>query len=319
MSRLRPRRAAAAGALAAAVLAGSAACGGGSPTANGSRASAASTPTGTEAPAGTAAPTATSSPAAARAGGLPTPAHVVVVVFENKNVADVIGSADAPYLNELAGHGASLTEAFGVTHPSQPNYLALFSGSTQGVTDDSCPQSFSTPNLAEQLRAAKRSFTGYSEGLPSAGYTGCRAGQYARKHNPWADFPALPASVNQPLTALPKDFSALPTVAFIIPDLCGDMHNCTVAQGDAWARAHLSAYVAWARTHDSLLIVTFDEDDGSADNHIPALLVGPMVRPGRTVQRVDHYGLLRTIEDMYGLPPLGEAASARPLTGIWTG
>jgi acid phosphatase len=228
-----------------------------------------------------------------------------VVVFENKDAGSVLGAADAPYLNELAGAGASLTDSHGVAHPSQPNYLALFSGSTQGVTDDSCPQSFSGPNLAGQLRAAGRSFTGYSEGLPSAGYTGCRAGGYARKHNPWVDFPALPASVNQPLSALPQDYAALPTVAFVVPDLCSDMHNCDVSTGDAWARAHLAGYVAWARTHDSLLVVTFDEDEGSSGNHIATFLVGPMVRRGASAQRTDHYGLLRTIEDMYGLPPAG--------------
>jgi acid phosphatase len=250
---------------------------------------------------------------------VPSPAHVVVVLFENKDAGAVLGASDAPYLNQLAGEGATLTDAHGVAHPSQPNYLALFSGSTQGVTDDSCPQSFTAPNLAEQLRAAGRSFTGYSEGLPSPGYTGCRIGRYARKHNPWVDFPALPASVNQPLSALPHDYSALPTVAFVVPDLCSDMHSCPVATGDEWARAHLASYAAWARTHDSLLVVTFDEDEGSSANHIPTFLLGPMVRRGASAQRVDHYGLLRTIEDMYRLAPLGEAARARPLTGIWTG
>jgi acid phosphatase len=243
----------------------------------------------------------------------------VVAVFENEDAPDVVGSGRAPYLTSLARSGAWFTNAHGETHPSQPNYLALFSGSTQGVTDDSCPQTFSTPNLAGQLRAAGRSFTGYSEGLPAAGYTGCRTGGYARKHNPWVDFPALPASVNQPLSALPRDLAQLPTVAFVVPDLCSDMHSCPVATGDAWARAHLSGYVAWARTHDSLLVVTFDEDEGTAANHIPTFLVGPMVRPGTTsAQRIDHYDVLRTLEDMYGLAPLGSAATAQPLTGIWT-
>jgi acid phosphatase len=242
----------------------------------------------------------------------------VVVVFENKDAGAVVGSTEAPYLDGLAAQGAAFTDAHGVTHPSQPNYLALFSGSTQGVTDDSCPRTFSGPNLAGQLRAAGRSFTGFSEGLPAAGFTGCGAGEYARKHNPWVDFPALPASVNQPLSALPSDLAQLPTVAFVVPDLCSDMHSCPVATGDAWARAHLSGYVAWARTHDSLLVVTFDEDEGTAANHIPTFLVGPMVRPGTSGQRIDHYALLRTLEDMYGLAPLGSAATAAPLTGIWS-
>ena len=304
-----PTRRLAAAALLAALLGCVAACGDG-----GGRAPAAAPP-----PASAASPaTSSASTGAAPSGGLPSPAHVVVVVFENKD-AGAVSPSDAPYLTGLAAQGAAFTDAHGVTHPSQPNYLALFSGSTQGVTDDSCPQSFSGPNLAGQLLAAGRSFTGYSEGLPAPGFTGCRAGGYARKHNPWVDFPALPPSVNQPLSALPHDLARLPTVAFVVPDLCSDMHSCPVATGDAWARAHLSGYVAWARAHDGLLVVTFDEDEGTAANHIPTFLVGPMVRAGTSAQRIDHYDVLRTLEDMYGLAPLGSAATARPLTGIWAG
>jgi acid phosphatase len=243
---------------------------------------------------------------------------VLVVVFENHALDSVLGSPDAPYLTALAASGATLTDAHGVRHPSQPNYLALFSGSTQGVTDDSCPLSFSTPNLGSQLLAAGQTFAGYSEGLPAVGAPVCSAGRYARKHNPWADFPALPAAVNQPLSALPTDFASLPTVAFVVPNLCSDMHDCSVATGDAWAKAHLEAYVSWARTHDSLLVVTFDEDDNSAANHIATFLVGPMVRVGTSTQRTDHYRVLRTIEAMYGLEPLGSAADTTPLAGIWT-
>jgi hypothetical protein len=258
-----------------------------------------------------------SSGSAGPAAAVPTPDHVVVVVFENKDARSVIGAGTAPYLNGLAATGTTLRNAHGVDHPSQPNYLALFSGSTQGVTDDSCPRTFRSENLAGQLRAAGKSFVGYSEDLPRAGYTGCTTGNYARKHNPWVDFPALPESVNQPFSAFPTDYATLPTIAFVVPDLCNDMHDCPVSTGDAWARQHLDGYVSWARTHNSLLVVTFDEDEGTAANTIPTFIVGPMVRSGTTDQPVDHYGLLRTLEDMYGLSPLGQAASATPLTGIW--
>jgi acid phosphatase len=249
---------------------------------------------------------------------VPTPEHVLVVVFENEDAAAVVGAPDAPYLTSLAATGATFTDSHGVTHPSQPNYLALFSGSTQGITDDSCPHSFDTPNLAGQLRDTGHSFVGYSEDLPAAGDASCKAGRYARKHNPWVDFPALPAEVNQPYAALPADFADLPTVSFVVPNLCNDMHDCGVAAGDAWAEQHLPAYVDWARTHDSLLVVTFDENSGSPGNLIPTFLVGPMVARGTTAQRIDHYSVLRTLEDMYGLPPLGEAASRDPIGGIWT-
>jgi hypothetical protein len=301
-------------ALALGLLAG---CSSGT-TDNGSAATGAAG-TGTTSATSSAAPSSAASGGAATSGGLPKPDHVVVVVFENKDTGHVVGAADAPYLTGLAGSGATFTDAHGVAHPSQPNYLALFSGSTHGVTSDACPQSFPGGNLAAQLQEAGRTFVGYSEDLPQAGYKGCQTAGYARKHNPWADYPALPTSVNQPYSAFPADLSTLPTVSFVVPNLCDDMHDCSVGQGDAWARTHLAAYVAWARTHDSLLVVTFDEDEGTSANHIATFLVGPMVRAGATSdQRIDHYSVLRTLEDMYRLPPLGQAATAAPITGVWT-
>ena len=254
---------------------------------------------------------------AAPGEAVPTPDHVLVVVFENEDAENVVGGPDAPYLTSLARTGASFTNAHGETHPSQPNYLALFSGSTHGVVDNTCPLDLSGPNLASQLRDAGESFIGYSEGLPGVGYPGCQAGLYARKHNPWVNFTDLPESVNQPFSALPADFDDLPTVAVVVPDLCNDMHDCGVAAGDQWARDHLSGYVAWAQQNDSLLVVTFDEDNGSKANHIATVLVGPMVRPCASDQAIDHYSLLRTLEDMYGLDPLGRAADAAPVRGIW--
>jgi phosphatidylinositol-3-phosphatase len=265
---------------------------------------------------GTAAPGSSTVPSAP--GAVPAPAHVLVVVFENEDAESVVGAPDAPYLTSLAGQSASFTDAHGETHPSQPNYLALFSGSTHGVTDDSCPQRLHGANLAGQLLAAGRTFAGYSEGLPHAGFTGCSSGDYARKHNPWVNFPDLPPSVNQPLSALPRDPADLPTVAFVVPDLCNDMHDCGVEAGDEWARDHLAPYLAWAQRNDSLLVVTFDEDEGSSGNHIATILAGPMVRPGEYDQRIDHYSLLRTMEEMYGLAPLGAAADRAPITGVWS-
>jgi hypothetical protein len=119
---------------------------------------------------------------------VPRPDHTVVVVMENHSYSDIIGdTADAPCLNSLAGQGTNFTNSFAVAHPSQPNYLALFSGSTQGMTDDTCPQSFSGANLGSEVLAAGNTFADYSEPMPSQGYTGCSYGAYARKHNPWSD------------------------------------------------------------------------------------------------------------------------------------
>lgn len=241
----------------------------------------------------------------------------MVVVEENHAQSQIIGDPSAPYFNALAREGVQLTDAHGITHPSQPNYLALFSGSTQGVTDDSCPQRFTADNLAAQLSRAGQSFVGYAEGLPATGSTACSAGSYARKHAPWTDFAGLPASVDQPLSAFPSDYRQLPKVAFVIPDLDNDMHDGTVAAADTWLRTHLGGYADWARSNDSLLVVTWDEDDGTSNNHIPGILAGAHVRPDDYAGRVDHYTVLRTIEAACGLPALGNAADRAPLTGIW--
>lgn len=260
------------------------------------------------------------SPVPSAPGAVPHPDHVLLVVFENKAYQQVIGTAAAPYLTSLAHTGANFVDAHGERHPSQPDYIALLSGSTHGVTDDSCPQNFGDqPNLARQLIDSGRSFAGYSEDLPRVGFTGCSSdGRYARKHNPWVDFANIPASANQPLSGLPADFTLLPTVAVVIPNLCNDMHDCPVATGDTWAHDHLAGYLDWARSHNSLLIVTFDEDNDTPANHIPTVFAGPMVRPGDVANRIDHYSILRTIDDMYALAPLGAAAASPAITGIWT-
>ena len=248
---------------------------------------------------------------------IPRPAHIVLVVLENHAQQQIIGNSNASYLNALRGGGAYFSQSYGVTHPSEPNYLALFSGSPQGITDDSCPHTFAANNLGQQLIAAGLSFGGYSEGLPALGSTVCASGRYARKHNPWVNFSDLPSSVNRPSTAFPSDYTRLPTVSWVIPNLCNDMHDCSVATGDAWIQHHLGAYAQWARTHDSLLIVTFDEDDHSSANKIATIFYGQHAKPGTYPERVTHYGVLRTIEDMYGLAKVGSAASATPITDTW--
>ncbi len=237
--------------------------------------------------------------------------------MENRSYSDVIGNPQAPYLNSLAAAGASFTQSFAITHPSEPNYLALFSGSTQGVTDDSCPHTFGAPNLGGELIAAGRTFAGYAQGLPAPGYTGCSSGSYARKHCPWIDFTGVPASASLPFTAFPRDYTRLPNVAFAIPDLDHDMHDGSIAEADSWLRDQLGGYVQWASTHRSVLIVTWDEDDFSAGNQIPTIIVGARVRPGRYAERIDHYRMLRTIEDAFGLPHAGASATAAPITDIW--
>lgn len=249
---------------------------------------------------------------------IPMASHVVVVIEENHSYSEIMGSAQAPYINTLASEGAILTNSYGVAHPSEPNYLALFSGSTQGVTSDNCPLTFSSASLESQLRAASKTFKGYSEELPSVGSMVCTYNEYARKHVPWTDFSADKTTDNLPFSDFPSSkLATLPTVSFVIPDLMDDMHDGSIQQGDAWLQQHLLNYVTWARNNNSLLILTFDEDDGTASNHILTLFVGPMVKPGKYTQTVNHYNVLRTLEQMYKLPYLGKAGSATPITNIW--
>ena len=246
------------------------------------------------------------------------PDHIVVVILENKHRSSVIGSAQAPYLNKLAARGASMTHSYGVTHPSQPNYLALFSGSTQGVAGNACPQHFrKADNLGRQLRKSGRSFIGYAESLPRTGFRGCGSGQYLRKHNPWVNFGTLPARTNRPFSAFPRDYRKLPTVAFVSPNMCNDMHDCSIRTGDRWMKKHLGRYARWAPRHNSLLIVTFDENAGGTAHSIPTIIVGANVHRGVYPERLNHYKMLRTIEDIYGLPALGRAKAASPLSTIW--
>lgn len=252
------------------------------------------------------------------AATVPTPEHVVVAIFENKGYDTVMGNSNAPYLNGLAAQGANMTDSHGVAHPSQPNYLALFSGSTQGVTDDSCPHTFGGDNLGAQLLAAGDTYDSYAEDLPSTGSTVCTSGDYARKHAPWVNFSTVPASTQLTYDAFPSDYSTLPQVSFVIPNLCDDMHDCSVATGDSWAQANLDGYAQWAKTHNSVLIITFDEDEGTSVNQIPTIIVGQHVTPGTYGENIDHYTMLRTLEDMYGLPALGTAASRQPITDIWS-
>jgi len=153
--------------------------------------------------------------------------------------------------------------------------------------------------------------------LPSAGSKVCTSGEYARKHVPWTDFSDLSSTVNQPFTAFPANYANLPKVSFVIPDLLHDMHDGTIQQGDAWLNQHLSGYVNWAKTNNSLLIVTWDEDDGSAGKHITSVFVGPMVKPGKYSEKISHYNVLRTLEAIYGVPYLGKAASVTTITDVW--
>jgi hypothetical protein len=266
--------------------------------------------------------------------------HVIIIMEENHGFNELIGSANAPYMNELAKQGALFTQSHGIAHPSQPNYLALYSGGTQGVLDDACLQQttpYTTPNLGASLISHGFSFKGYAQTMPSEGFLDCvytksasTAGYlYARKHAPWVNWQGtkannIPASCSQPMTAFPSDFTKLPTLSFVIPDMDYDMHNigapgdaAAIQRGDKWLKENIDAYVQWAKTHNSLLIVTFDEDDYKTMNQIPTMFIGANVTPGKYDEKIDHYNLLHTLEAMYGLPTIAADAQAAVITDVW--
>ena len=273
---------------------------------------------------------------------LPAPAHIVIVIEENKSFGNVIGSSKAPFINNLASRGASLTKFFASHHPSQPNYIDFFAGDTLGVCKDECPIGpFTSQNLGAALVGAGKSFAGFAENLPASGArTTCNDAKFAPKHCPWVDFTNVPASSSQDFSQFPHDaagFAALPDVSFVIPNLSDDMHNgssvaAEVGAGDTWLKTNLSAYADWAELNNSLLIVTWDEDSSSYTTHcpgtvitttppknrIPTIVMGQPVAPGTTSSTTyTHHDLLRTLLDIYGIAPFGGAATAKDITDIW--
>ena len=253
--------------------------------------------------------------------------HVLVVVMENKDQASVLGSEQAPRFNSLAARYAVLSGYRGVVHPSLPNYLALVSGSTQGIQDDCTSCVVSARNLADTLERSGRSWKTYAEGLPRPGFTGAFSGRYAKKHDPFlyfSDVLAKPARRRRvvPLKQLARDLAAnrLPSFSLVVPDLCHDMHDCSVSTGDAWLGGFLKPLLASPKLAHSVVFVVFDEpgEASAPTDKVPALALGPLVVPGSvSSNRTSHYGLLRTIEDAWRLPRLGKSAGARAITGIW--
>ena len=241
--------------------------------------------------------------ACAASNDLPLIDHIVVVVLENHSFEQIVNPHRAPFIHHLATDGALFVNSFAVSHPSQPNYFALFSGSTQGTTDNE-DHTFDEPTLAGALNGAGKSFVGYVEtGSP-------------RKHNPWESFVNARATERN-FSEFPREFTQLPTISFVIPSLNHDMHDGSVRMGDNWLRFRFNRYAEWAKTHNSLLIITFDEDDNSAKNHIPTVIYGAHVRPGEYAEYISHYSVLSTLLALYGLTAFAEAATAAPIVSIW--
>jgi len=254
--------------------------------------------------------------------------HVVFVAEENHGFGQIIGSSSAPYINgTLVPGGALFTGFHAIGHPSFPNYIAMFCGSVLNPGTDNCPppgSPYNVPNLYSSIAGVGKTFGGYMQSWPGTP-TACGPSPYLGRHvfHPW--FTGVPAAVSHNFTAFPQTaagWAALPTISFVSPDVDHDMHSSSIAgdvvrRGDDWLAANLDGYAQWAKLNNSLLIVWWDEDFGSADNP-PLIFYGANVKPGRYGESINHYNILRTLVDMYGGARPGNAATAVPITDVWT-
>jgi acid phosphatase len=262
-------------------------------------------------------------------GSVPTFDHIFVIVLENHWYPQIIGNtAEAPYLNQLAGQYGLATHYFALTHPSLPNYLALIGGDTFGITTDCMDCFLSAPNLAaDRVAPSGRTWRAYLESLPSPCFLG-DAYPYVQRHQPFIYFDDI-RTTGQCSNVVPlSDFAAdlasagtTPSFAWITPNLCHDMHDCSIATGDAWLQDTVSSILsspAYA-TQQSLVVITWDEDDYAHDNQVATLVIAKSVPPGfRSGVRYDHYSLLKTIEQAWGLAPLtANDGNASPMSDFF--
>ncbi|MDE3093923.1 MAG: hypothetical protein KGJ47_09105 [Acidobacteriota bacterium] len=242
--------------------------------------------------------------------------HVVWILLENEGYG-VIGSSSAPYLNSLSDHCGLATNDFATNHPSLPNYIALTSGSAQGIVDDNEPSShpLRVPSIFSQLKANWRT---YAESMPTA-CDRVTSGTYAARHNPAVYYTNLANCAGRDVALRsPLDLSAAFTM--IVPNVCNDMHSCPVATGDAWLKKYVAQILSSPqyRSRSLALFITFDESTQSSSNQIPTVVVAPSVPAGiRVATHFTHYSLLRTTETLLHLPLLGAARTATSMLGAF--
>jgi phosphatidylinositol-3-phosphatase len=263
--------------------------------------------------------------------GLPDFDHVYVIVMENREYGQIVGQGTAPYLNSLVAKYGLATDFYGVTHPSQPNYIALTSGGLQGTTSDGT-YNLSVPNLFDQVEASGRTWRVYEQDYPGGCFKGGErsggvdgpgsAGEYARKHNPAISYTSIssdPARCAH-ITGLAGFDPAAADFEFIAPNQTNDMHSSWTSSGDAFLAAFVPAITGSPAFVNSVLFITWDEGTSSAHGggHIATIVVSPGMTPGaRFTATANHYSILRTIELAWGLPLLGEAANAPTLVFPW--
>ena len=249
--------------------------------------------------------------------------HVIVIVMENREYGDIIDNLAAPYINDLARRYGVATNDFAVVHPSLPNYMALTSGQTF-FADNCLTCQTNAINLMDRIEASGRTWTAYMEDMPGACATS-DYGLYVTRHNPFVHYTDIVGNATRCSShVVPfSDFSGdlangrLAHFVWITPNVCNDMHDCPVATGDAWLSSVIEPILASPAFANSLLVLTWDEgitNDGGG-GHVPLLIASPRTPAGRRVSTSStHYSVLRTIEDAWGLTPLGESATALPLS-----
>ena len=239
--------------------------------------------------------------------------HVFVIVMENHSAYEALGGQ---YTALLASRYGLAENYHAVSHPSVPNYLALTSGSTWGVTDDSY-RVLPKNDVGSQLSRAGVTWRAYMEGLTGAGCLHSPV-PYDPGHNPFAFYGGLCPSNVVPLTGLSADLAgSAPRFVWITPDRCHDTHDCAVSVGDDWLRQEvplITGSAAWRS--NGVLFITWDEDDGSADNRVLTLVLTPGGGHRSSQRRYTHYSLLASVEDLLGVGRLGEAAHAAPMTDL---
>ena len=269
-------------------------------------------------------------PAAAEQTGIPAFDHIFMIVMENHTAAQIVdNTVEAPYFNQVASAYGLATNSLAVAHPSLPNYLALTGGDTFGITDDCTDCFVSAPNLvADRIVPSGRTWKAYMESMPSTCFAGDRR-LYAQKHNPFFYYDDIRLTGQcqniVPFSSLLDDLASVdstPDYVWITPNLCNDMHDCSISAGDAWLAGTVPEILSSPAftTRRSLLLITFDEDDYAGPNVVPVLVVATGVSPGfRSTTRYSHYSLLRTVEDAWGLAPLtSNDAAASPLTEFFS-
>jgi phosphatidylinositol-3-phosphatase len=266
--------------------------------------------------------------APAQTTAVPPLAHVFVIVMENHGYSQIVGSSSAPYINALLGKGGLATNYFAVAHPSLPNYLALAGGSTFGITSDCTTCWINATNIGDSVEAAGKTWKAYEESMPSACFVG-DSYPYAQKHNPFVYFndirtnPARCQAHDVPLTQLATDLasaSTTPNYAFITPNMCDDMHDCSISTGDSWLQREVPQILGSPAftTQRSLLALTWDEDDFTTANQVPLIMISSAIAQGtRSSLGYNHYSLVSTIDAILGpAAPNTIVAGAPPMSDL---